>query len=699
MTRIAPGVGAGLAVLAAAAAAIGTLAGTATLLWLAAALAAGLLLLAVSAARGAGLFGALAAGLAAGAAGQLWLTQPLWFPALEISAERLTAPGGLIALAALGLEAGVTLAVLRQLSRSDPAPLAGLRRIGLVRLAALLALGAAFAVSVTPYFAYGHMASFLLQATAGGALLALHLATVAAMLSVAAPNGVRVPPVWAMALFATVASALLARFALQGIPHVEDEAAYLFQARSFAGGHLGVPAPPGPPEAYDFYLLEISGPVWRAVTAPGWPAVLSLGVLAGAPWLVNPVLTGGSVWLAHGVFAAAVSRERALLVAGLMATSPWMLGMGGSLMTHAVALFALLLAWRLLVRAPAALPPSILRHGLAGLAMGWLFTTRPLEGVIAGGLTGLWLLAADRRGIARVIAYGAGCIATGLVYFAFNWAMTGDPLTSPLQALLTRIWPGAGNVFGFGPDIGAPPGTWGALDFRPGHSLTEGLINTLNCFASLNLEQHGWVIGSLLPIGAALLWPRRLVRFDLWLGVLALAVMIVMVGYWFNDGFYLGPRYWYITAPTLFALSAAGLLAFHDRMLPAAQPRALPVLMVLCAVGVLVFVPWRGVTKFHGYNGFNARIVEAARSGAFGTDLVLVNDINTFGVAVSFADPYRGADGPVFARDLGEAGNAALIAAYPDRKVSYFRVEKKETRPARGQGRAARGSVQSAPGQ
>lgn len=680
MRRLPAAASAALALLAAAAALAGLLSGPApdpALLWLAAALLAGLAVGGAAALRGAGLFGVLAAALLAGTAGQLWLTQPLWFPALDLKPGRILAPGGLVAVAALAIEAGLALTVLVGIVRRAPSPLAGLRGPGIVRLAALLLLGAVTSVSVTPFLAYGHMASFVLQTIAGGALLALHLGCVAALLSVPAPGWARLPPAWALAVFAAAASALLARYGFQLIPHVEDEVAYLFQARIFAGGDVAVPAPPGPAAAYEYYLFAMRGAEWLPVTAPGWPAVLALGVLAGAPWLVNPLLTGGSVLLAHGVFAAAVSRERALLVAGLMATSPWVLGTGASLMTHAVALFALLLTWRLLVRGTAqasgrADPPGLPAHLLAGLAMGWLFATRPLEGVIAGGLTGLWLLAVDRRGLARVAAYGAGCIATGLVYFAFNWAITGNPLSSPLQDYLAGVWPGAGNAFGFGPDIGPPAGSWGALDYQPGHSVAEGLVNTLNCLTALSREQHGWAIGSLLPIAAAFLWPRRLVRFDLWLGVLAAVVLVVMVAYWFNDGFYVGPRYWYIAAPAAFGFSAAGLLAFRDRLLPAAQPRALPVLMVLCAVGLLVFLPWRTVTKYRDYNSFTPAIAEAARSGAFGSDLVLVRDRDTFGVALSVADPRLGRDGPVFALDLGPEANQELIAAFPDRQVRYW---------------------------
>ena len=42
------------------------------------------------------------------------------------------------------------------------------------------------------------------------------------------------------------------------------------------------------------------------------------------------------------------------------------------------------------------------------------------------------------------------------------------------------------------------------------------------------------------------------------------------------------------------------------------------------------------------------------------------------GVALSVADPFLGPDGPVFALDLGPEANAAVIAAYPERKVTYW---------------------------
>ncbi|MCA8880919.1 MAG: glycosyltransferase family 39 protein [Rhodobacteraceae bacterium] len=677
MTRILPAAVAGLAILGAASGALGYFAGSGDrekLVWLAASCALAVVIWAVAGLRGSGRFGVLAAAFAAGAAGQLWLTEPLWFPALAVSKGVLAHPGTAIALLALLIEAAVTALVLAERLRGDPARLAGLRRLGLPALVVLVAAAAAFSAAPTPYIAFGHAPSYILQAAAGGALTILHLGCIAAMLSVTPPAWSWRPPVAGLAVFATVASAFLAHFAFQYIPHVEDEVAYLFQAKTFAAGHLTMPAPPGPVSAYYFYLVTIDAGRWMAVTAPGWPTLLALGVLLGQPWLVNPVLAGLSVWLAYAVFSRTISRDRGLLVAALMATSPWFLAVSGSMMTHAIALFLTLLAWRLLVVAPDATRtgPMGLRYLAAGLAMGWLFTTRPLEGVIVGGLTGIWVLAKDRKRLDRVAIYGAGCIATGLVYFAFNWAITGSPLHAPLQDYLAREWAGSSNSFGFGPHVGPPVNAFGALDMSEGHSPFEGFVNTLTNLAALNIELHGWVIGSLLPILAALVWPRRLTRFDALLGVLLTIVVAVMFTYWFSGAFYVGPRYWYVALPSLLGLSAAGLLAFRDRLSGQAQTAAGPVLWVLCLFAVLIFLPWRGVTKYYSYNKYEAKLVEMLAAGEFGNDLVLVKMINPFGIAIAMRGPDLTTDGPVFARDKGDEENAATIAAYPGRGVTYF---------------------------
>ncbi|MBZ0287821.1 MAG: hypothetical protein K8I30_09420, partial [Anaerolineae bacterium] len=49
--------------------------------------------------------------------------------------------------------------------------------------------------------------------------------------------------VLALVLFSAAMSALVSRTVFEHLPHLEDEVAYLFQAKTYAGGELVVPTP------------------------------------------------------------------------------------------------------------------------------------------------------------------------------------------------------------------------------------------------------------------------------------------------------------------------------------------------------------------------------------------------------------------------------------------------------------------------
>ena len=99
------------------------------------------------------------------------------------------------------------------------------------------------------------------------------------------------------ALWVTLLALFLSYFIYQSHPHVQDEVIYLFHARYLAEGLLKVPAP-AVPEAFTLYMIPYKAAQWYSIFPPGWPAILSLGVLVGAPWLVNPVLGGVGILLA-----------------------------------------------------------------------------------------------------------------------------------------------------------------------------------------------------------------------------------------------------------------------------------------------------------------------------------------------------------------------------------------------------------------
>ncbi len=506
-------------------------------------------------------FGVLAFFLIVGGAAQLYVTEPLWFPALHLQPKNWKEWATIGVIAAEALAAGVVLA------GAGPAYILAEahRRVGLGRILIFVLLTGLLSVPVLGYAARGAAPAYIAHVVVGVFLIVIHLSVLAAMSQVKSPiSGLyRLSPL-VPAMVTLAVSLILGYYAFERMPHVEDEVAYLFQAQTFAGGALTAPAPPEAAVAgLDYYLFEVKEGRWYSATAPGWSAALALGVAAGVPWLVNPVLAALSVLLAHAIAARLAGRDQADLVAMMMGASPWLLAMAASLMTHTLTLFLMLFGWWMVLKSTDRLRGHMRRLGLAGLAMGWIFATRPLDGLVIGGLTGLWVLLGTKGGPVRAGGYLLGCLLTGGLALLYNARITGNALVQPLNEYIDRAWAQGANSYGFGPEIG-PPGGWGTLDLWPGHSAGEALVNTLNLTANLQFEMLGWNVGSLALILAFLLWQKPN-RSDLMMLAVVGAVVLAMFFYWFADSYYIGPRYWFLASFPFFYLSARGYAAIRAR--------------------------------------------------------------------------------------------------------------------------------------
>lgn len=638
--------------------------------WALATVALAFLVAGQSARRGAGRFGLLGFFFIAGGAAQLYMTEALWFPALHLRPQNARE---WIAVAVMAAEVGVALAVLARLGIGRLAAEAG-RRLGWGRIAIFVALTTLFAAPILNYVGRGAGPAYAAHLVVGGGLLALHLLVLIAMSLVPSPvSGLyRLSPV-VPAVFAVAASLALGAFAFQHLPHVEDEVAYLFQARTFAAGALSAPTPPEAAQpGLAYYLLEVQGGRWYSTSVPGWPLVLAPFVALGVPWLVNPILAGVSVLLAYAIAQRRLGRDQADFVALMMACSPWLLAAAASFMPHTLTLTLLLFGWWLVVRAE-----GVERAGrrlfLAGLAFGWIFLTRPLDGLVLGGLTGLWVLVGPRGTVARAATYAAGCVATGMLLLLHNLALTGSPMRLALSAYLDKHWAPGANAFGFGPAIG-PPGGWGALDLWPGHGPAEAVLNTVNLTASLQFDLLGWSVGSLALVYAFFLWTRAKRAFDWVMVTVAAVIVLVTALYWFADSYYFGPRYWFLAAFPLFYLSARGYDALRARFPDedGAHVRIDSILALSCLFGLLVFTPWRGTTKYHEYGNFHASYREALATGRFGNAIVLIRKSGNEGSALMLNDPWFAPDRPIFLLDTGTLDEAALKAAFPGRAIIRF---------------------------
>src|SRR4030042_4879612 len=131
-------------------------------------------------------------------------------------------------------------------------------------------------------------------------------------------------PTWLASLrppAAAAASAWVALGVLEGLPPLEDEIAFLWEADVMADGEIYLASPPSPHSFLVPFVVDHEGRRFGKYP-PGWPAALSLGARAGAPWAVNPLLAGLGVWLIYrlgsrvagqwiGVLAAPPARSSA----------------------------------------------------------------------------------------------------------------------------------------------------------------------------------------------------------------------------------------------------------------------------------------------------------------------------------------------------------------------------------------------------
>jgi len=320
---------------------------------------------------------------------------------------------------------------------------------------------------------------------------------------------------------------------------------------------------------------------------------------------------------------------------------------------------------------------------LAGLAVGWIFLTRPLDGLVMGALTAFWVFAGPRGTLTRAAVFAAGSVVAGALLLFHNLALTGNALRRALTDYLDRHWGPGANAFGFGPEIGQPGGQ-GGLDLWPGHGPAEAAVNTVNMTASLQFELLGWSIGSLALLYAFFLWQGAKRTFDWVMVAVAATIIGVTAFYWFADSYYVGPRDWFLAAFPLLYLSARGYDAMRARF-PGAEGDSNigidSILALSCLFGLLIFTPWRGVVKYHEYGNIHATYRAALASGAFGNAIVLVTASGDEGAALILNDPRFPPDRPIFLIDRGDLDEAALKAAFPGREIVRYDAGWRATDP------------------
>jgi 4-amino-4-deoxy-L-arabinose transferase-like glycosyltransferase len=458
------------------------------------------------------------------------------------------------------------------------------------------------------------------------------------------------------------------------MPHLEDEQANVFQAKVFAGGNLAARVPGVQPNSFYIpFILTENGWMFSKYP-PGYSLLLTPGVWLNQLWLINAL---AALFVVLGVYLVGrdlFDADTGILAAALGLLAPMFILLSGAFVSH-VPTMALLIffTWGFVRSRRSAGAHPIGFAALAGVTLGLAFITRPWTTLAIGlafAVQALIDLARRRPGAWR--PYGIMLLTFGAIAAVlplYNAAVTGSPWTNTYA-----LWWSMDRI-GFGPGIGASP---------EGHNLQTALMNFRLDFPPFGLMWLGWpdVIGvslAWLPLLAGLLWPPLSKRE--W-GLMLPPILLVGAHllYWARGSSFYGPRYYAEAMPFLWLIAARGLIKVCAT--PSVWPRrfqAVPRRIVYVALPLLI--AWNIVYAIEPrfIQGFAE--YRAARRGV---NTVAQADLKQALVFVhadrwrDYADlgwlnaPNLADSNVIYAVDFGPLGNAAVIKAFPDRRVYYF---------------------------
>jgi hypothetical protein len=476
-----------------------------------------------------------------------------------------------------------------------------------------------------------------------------------------------------LAIWVFASSAVISVMVFDAVPHVPDEAAYWFHAKYFAAGYLWLPSPPDWSAFSIAHTLNESGR-WYSIFPPGWPAVLALGVMGGVPTLVNPLIAAITIVVLHRLLVRIYGQDTANVACGLLALSPAFLFMSAGLMSHPVSALCAVTAANAVHRP--ATQHGMIWNAVAGIAIALLFLTRPFEGVIIGGVFGVYLLSRrpwrSRTWITSVAVFVLSAAVGPAVMLAYNHALTGNALNDPITKYFdTTYYPGS-NRLGFGETVGNVG--WGN-DMLPGHSVIEAFANAQLTTQAVNSELFAWACGSLVVLLLYAAWSRRLwLDADLLFLLIAAGPVVGHLFYWYHAADY-GARYWYQVVIPCAVLSARALTWSTARGQALVQVAA-----VASVVGLLVFLPWRASAKYVGYRGVGDSVVRLRSQCGMTGGLVAVRDAagperaQAYASAALLNRPGFVGNDPVFAKEISDDVSNRLQASFADRDFWVIEV-------------------------
>ena len=459
-------------------------------------------------------------------------------------------------------------------------------------------------------------------------------------------------------------------FVFDNVPHVSDEVAYEFQAKTLALGRLWLQTPQDV-EFFTFIHTIVDGDKWYGIMNPGWPALLALGVRAGAPWLVNPILAAATLLVFFAAFRRlGYSTLETRIAVLLIAISPFVLFLAATSMSHTANLFffgVFLWSWA------GILQTGQLRYGLlAGVALAINLLIRPVDGgVVALPFCGYLAYKAVRErrylwsALVTALIAALGILASRY----YNYLLTGDASLMPMTKYFVDRNPAERFGLGFGADMGTKmhgPEWPGYLPIDAVRVTSYRLAEVLRDFHRAPVILLGFL---LLPFTYAPARKGEWHRLLLLSGVCLVGIYI----FHFYHGIAYGSRHYFLAVPA-FAVAIARPLA---AWLTSPQPNVVRWARAGLAAGLIyaVSLPYIALLPEYSfrYRGASGVVREAVKSNQLSNAIVFVSDQGWGWKSAFPLNNYPLAEQPViFAKDLGPQ-NTILMRRFSGR--DFYRLE------------------------
>ena len=444
---------------------------------------------------------------------------------------------------------------------------------------------------------------------------------------------------------------LAAFFILDRFPNSGDEFSYLFEARTLAGFRLWE-APPVLGTDLIPFRTWIFGSKWISQYPPGWPMVLSTGLLLGLPaWIINAMLGGGSVAAMFALCRRVGDQSATIVAVALFTLTPFYVMNAASYFPHVwSSLLILLLCLCLLPGGE-----TVRAHKLvaAGASVGLLAMTRYFDVLPLLPPLAFWLVMQGPKTWPRTIGLlAAGFIPFLVLLMIYQNLITGSPFRSTYSVI---------NA----PDLNLD------LLFEPSRIMIGALVSVFR-LAELGLWASPILLIAYCCCLLLKLKDRKLAYYDL----IFPSFVLAYVAFADMGGNRYGPRYYFDAFPLLIVTIVSALPSVTARLDRLKNRAMLPLASMACLL--YLFGTWPLVLS-----GFRTEVFSRqepfrlATQTVTGNAIVILDTSSTLGLNPSdlVRNPPSMDAAVLYARPGTDIG--AIRQAFPERSIwRYSRPDK-----------------------